>query len=379
MQAAPAAQRLNQFLSLLSDASRARFLGARSFVHELEAKHAQQASGGGGYTRLDADGTLAFEYLVPERVCRPDGRLQLSAILAIVDETTSWASVATDRHKRPGVSIALHAALEPGRRPPRAGQRLVFKSRSERMGRTLGFQTCTVQDEAGGLVATARHTKLLDMGRGWALAMGPVAFPCTRFLMHAAGGFVDRPPPELSPSLGHLLAPEEARVVATPWDVARGGDGGNLYGFTAEAVSRHTVTPPMLNEVRILFGGFQALLHEEAGARATVAAVDAAAEAAGGARGSGVDLGLVLTNLDVTYLASAKRHDVLEVRARASAVHGAVARAGAPSGGAGIVATSCLSRTGTRGGDAAGLGLQAGRGVLCSEARMHFALSSDVT
>lgn len=88
---------------------------------------------------------------------------------------------------------------------------------------------------------------------------------------------------------------------------------------------------------------------------------------------------MVLTNLDVTYLASAKRHDVLEVRARASAVHGAVARAGAPSGGAGIVATSCLSRTGTRGGDAAGLGLQAGRGVLCSEARMHFALSSDVT
>ena len=91
-------KRLDRLLSLIRDASRARFLGSRSFSHELEAKHVQQVTQGGGFTAFGDDGTLTFEYRVPERVCfRGDSYLPLSVLLAIVDEVTSQLDVAVQK------------------------------------------------------------------------------------------------------------------------------------------------------------------------------------------------------------------------------------------------------------------------------------------
>ena len=300
-------KRLDRLLSLIRDASRARFLGSRSFSHELEAKHVQQVTQGGGFTAFGDDGTLTFEYRVPERVCfRGDSYLPLSVLLAIVDEVTSWASVGVDPARRPGVSIDLNAALAAGRVPPRAGDHLVFLARSRRMGRTLGFQTCEVRTGSGELVATARHTKLLDMGRAWGIAFG-AGFDLTRGLLRAFGS-VDRPLPTLSPTVGGLLRPEACEVE---------GEAGGV----GRAMERHRVAGGMLNEVGLLFGGCQALLHERAAGLAADCAV-----------GHG---GLVLGAMSVTYLAAAKRGQSVEARATARAAWGGESTSG-------LVATSCL-------------------------------------
>jgi acyl-coenzyme A thioesterase PaaI-like protein len=387
-----ASARLNKLLSLVRDAAEARFLGARSFVHELQAKHVQQEALGGGFTRFDDDGMLFFEYKVPEHACCSGGRLPLSAMLSIVDDTTSWASVGVDQHRRPGVSIALHAALAPGCSLPTAGQLLVFESRSERIGRTLGFQTCAVRDDKGLLLASARHIKLLEMGRGWALLFGPL-FPVTRSVARALGGFIERPPPSPTGTLAELLAPEALEITRSQRH--------------ATAVAGYTVTPPMLNEVRILFGGCQAMLHEQAGAHAAAAA--ASAELARGAslaascsgsdsRASDVSTpppsfsadDMLMTSMDISFMSGAARGESLELRADAAP------EVEAQSTGftSALAATSRLTKAGSGGAMADGAGTRSSQpadgvsggemrtergtrwsATVCSEARMRFIVS----
>jgi acyl-coenzyme A thioesterase PaaI-like protein len=382
--------RLEKLRSLLRDAAAARFLGARSFAHELQAKHAQQAALGGGFTRFDNDGTLFFEYAVPEHACCRGGRLPLSAILSVVDDTTSWASIGVDQHRRPGVSIALHAALAPGCFLPTAGQRLMFEARSERVGRTLGFQTCTVRDDKGLLLASARHIKLLEMGRVWALLFGPL-FPFTRSLAKALGGFSERPLPSPTATLAELLAPDTLEVTT--------------HRHHTTAVARHTVTPPMLNEIRILFGGCQAMLHEQAGAHAAAAAVTAeSARSAGSAplctggdaRASDRPASLpsyraddmVMTSMDISFMSGAARGDALELSSEAApevdarshsecSVLTATSRLTKSRAGGGTAARA-EARDVQPGGDVPGGALREEHGpgsALCSEARMRFILS----
>ena len=110
--------RLDALLRLIEAARTARFLRPHTFSHELQAKHwQQQALHGGGFTRFDDSGVVRFEYVVPDHVCRR-GHLPLSTLLALVDETTTWASIGMDRHRRPGVSISLEATLEQQVPPP---------------------------------------------------------------------------------------------------------------------------------------------------------------------------------------------------------------------------------------------------------------------
>mmetsp|Transcript_29158 Transcript_29158/g.89324 ORF Transcript_29158/g.89324 Transcript_29158/m.89324 type:complete len:400 (+) Transcript_29158:89-1288(+) len=316
MASSSAAHRLDRLLSLMRDASAASFLGARSFVHELEAKHEQQAARGGGFTRFDGD-TSTFTYRVPERVCISGGRMPLSAILSIVDETTSWTSVGVDRYKRPGVSISLQASLVPGGLLPQPGQLLIFENRCERIGRTLGFQSCSVRDESGAMVASARHTKLLDMGQRWNWLMGPM-FPVTHAVGKALGVFDERPLPKLMPNLAKLLAPEALEVKTLSASELGLGDVRNLRA----AIARHTVTPPMLNEVRILFGGCQAMLHEQGGAHAA-AAVGALADDPAlnyeNVRPTCTKKAgqMVLIGMDVSYLSGAALGDQLMLFAEA--------------------------------------------------------------
>ena len=57
--------------------------------HELLGGHEQQPSGGFRVGRQRH--SLLFEYVVPSRICNADMKMPLSAILSLVDETTTWA------------------------------------------------------------------------------------------------------------------------------------------------------------------------------------------------------------------------------------------------------------------------------------------------
>ena len=112
------------------------------------------------------------------------GTLPLSTMLAVLDETSSFASIACDKHLRPGVSVHLTATSV---RPtgPTAGETLTFRSRVVRLGRKLGWIDCDVHGEDGALVAKGRHTKYLDMGAAWNLLLphpDDASFPLARSL-----------------------------------------------------------------------------------------------------------------------------------------------------------------------------------------------------
>ena len=99
--------KLDLVLDFMSRAERLRFLRQYSFLMQLEGKHSQNSAG--QYTGFGD--WLEFRYRVPQRVCSHDGHFSLSTLLAIMDETTTWASIGVDPHRRPGSSIALSGTL----------------------------------------------------------------------------------------------------------------------------------------------------------------------------------------------------------------------------------------------------------------------------
>lgn len=235
---------------MLEGSARARFLRRNSFSHHLFGKHEQQQVQNGGFTEWSSDNILRFVYKVPPCVCVAHDTMPLSAIVAMVDEVTTWASICKDKSRRAGVSISLEAQLVEQDRPPVAGNELIFSAKVEKVGRTLGFQSCEVHETGSGrLVARGYHTKMLDMGRAWNLAFGPL-LPVTERVIQAVG--VDRPPPEVDPScpavLQRLLAPVECKTDAT----------------AGSAVATFTCLPDHLQETNLMFGGAQAMLHEVA-------------------------------------------------------------------------------------------------------------------
>ena len=322
-------RRLDALLRLMHDASRAHFMRPHSFAHELLAKHSQQAAMGGGFTRWDERG-LRFEYTVPEQVCFK-GHMPLSAIVALVDETTTWASVGSDRHRRGGVSLELHAALQGERRPPQAGEKLIFEANVERMGRTIGFQRCEVYTDLGRHVASARHTKLLDMGRLWALAFGPL-FPLSSVLLRLLAR--ERLPEKLVENLEELLAPLSVRHTHDETS------GVGTSQSRAALAASYTCEPAFLNEIGVMYGGAQAMLHEEVATRAAARALSDAVHPSDGTLPYPI-------GINVSYLAGVRVGEALELSAHA----------GTAWGGAGLTTSSQL---------------RGANGVIRSESQMQF-------
>ena len=231
----------------------------------------------------------------------------------MVDEATTWASIGSDRHRRPGVSISLEAELAPQYQPPVAGDLLRFEAKVEKMGRTIGFQSCAVHDAADGrLVARGYHTKALDMGRAWNLLFGPPMLP----LLEAAAGLAarERPMPAIDADdalvTRQLLAPTRTQLDAA----------------AHAAALAYTCRAEHLQETSIMFGGLQAMVHE--------VAARAAAETVGGGGQPPARRPLICSAILVRYLAGAKLGDELEARAQATRTYH----------GHGVAATSRLSR-----------------------------------
>ena len=315
---------------LLEQSTRLRFLRRLNFSHQLLAKHEQQQALGGGYKSWSND-TLVFEYHVPKRVCvGPGETMPLGALVALIDEVTTWVSIGSDRHKRAGVSISLEAELSQQDRPPVAGEKLVFSARVEKMGRTIGFQSCDVHEATSGRhIARGYHSKYLDMGRAYALAMGPL-FPLTERIGRAIG--TARPMPLIDPSdaagLERLLAPT---FVAAEEDHAT--RGRLSMGFTC--LTEH------LQETHIMFGGLQAMVHEVA-ARAAADSLHQKSSPP------------ICCAMLVRYLAGSGLGENLVAEAAAAEAYR----------GEGFKATSRLMRAG------------AGRGAVRSEAELQFVRST---
>ena len=287
---------------MLEGSARARFLRRHTFSHQLFGKHEQQQHQNGGFIEWSSSNILRFVYKVPPCVCVAHDTMPLSAIVAMVDEVTTWASIGKDKSRRAGVSISLEAQLVEQDRPPVAGDELVFSAKVEKVGRTLGFQSCEVHEaRSGRLVARGYHTKMLDMGWAWNLAFGPLLLPVTERVIQAVG--VDRPPPEVDPSdptiLEHLLAPTRCEI----------------DGAAGTAVATFTCLPDHLQETNLMFGGAQAMLHEVA-ARA---AAEATLQHQHRTFGSDTPT-LYCSSMLVRYLAGSALGDELEMYATATPI-----------------------------------------------------------
>ena len=132
---------LAPLLELMQSRRTARFMPAWSFPHGLGALHHQQEVTGGGYKSYD-DG-LRFSYEMPVLLCSPHDQ-PAGVLMALMDETTSWASIGADQHRRPGVSVHLSLELSDAA-PVEAGERLLFTSHVQKLGRAMGFIACEVR------------------------------------------------------------------------------------------------------------------------------------------------------------------------------------------------------------------------------------------
>lgn len=241
-------KRLSRLLQLMSASERARFLSRRSFSHQLQIKHGQI----GSYTSFD-DNQLVFEYEVPERVCTGmtsmGTTLPLTSLLAIVDETTTWASIGLDPRRRPGVSVCLSAQMI-RRQHVAPGETLFFRSQLLKLGKTIGFLECEVAS-ATGVIASCTHIKYLEMGRAWDLMMGSPLFPLTRTLLVSP---TSQAAPALAPTVGDLLV-----LTSLP----KAGEDGHAFMFDCNADN--------MNELGVLHGGCQSMMHGTACEAAAIA------------------------------------------------------------------------------------------------------------
>ncbi len=128
------------------------------------------------YTTLQAyskeEKTLKCTWKVPASATMGNGELPLSALLAVIDDVTTWPLVSADAKCRPGVSVQLGAELIGNPEPIRVGSTLTFVAKATKVGATMGFTTCDVKNEDGDLICVGKHTKYLPMGRVYEIMMG---------------------------------------------------------------------------------------------------------------------------------------------------------------------------------------------------------------
>jgi hypothetical protein len=146
-------------------------------------------------------GDLVMDYVVPGHLT-VDGRLCLSSAAALFDEVSSFNLIAADRAHRWGVSVALSAARTG--LMPCAGERVTFRSRAVRIGRSLGSCDVALLDADGAEVVAGSHTKFLPNGiAGWdALVGGPLKPLALRLLASRAAALEERAPPALADADG---------------------------------------------------------------------------------------------------------------------------------------------------------------------------------
>lgn len=247
--------RVEALLELQSIFQRHRSVPSLCFPQAMRVRHEMQKAVnnplGGGYAASDHGG-LHFGYTVPKIACTdPDGCLPLSALLTVIDETSTWAGMALDRHWRPGASVQLR--VERKRLTPiQPGEHLAIVSSVLKQGKAMSFLAATVIDESGETVARGSHIKFLDtMPPGWNLLFGR-AFGVTKAVLSWAAQRepAEREEEEHDAPLLPLLRPISSDDT--------GGSEGIARRFTAG--KEHLNGLPL--SIARMHGGCQAMVHE---------------------------------------------------------------------------------------------------------------------
>lgn len=127
---------------------------------------------------------LSIEYTVPAPLCRPnsDGSsfFTASAILALLDDFSSYALMLQDRNHRPGVSVTLDTEII---RLCHAGEKVRLVSRCDKIGKSVAFCSMEILSLKGDVLARGKHIKYVKMGFGWDLLTSFLLFPIVLMIL----------------------------------------------------------------------------------------------------------------------------------------------------------------------------------------------------
>jgi acyl-coenzyme A thioesterase PaaI-like protein len=122
---------------------------------------------------------LTYTYRVPEALCyktessslsnqvEKSGkavsqlRFATSGILAVLDELSTYPIVLEDRKYRAGVSVDLITEVFSS---PLGGEEVYIVTRTDKIGKVLGFCTMEMLNKQGELLARGKHVKYLPLG-----------------------------------------------------------------------------------------------------------------------------------------------------------------------------------------------------------------------
>jgi hypothetical protein len=156
---------------------------------------------------------LVYTYRVPEAFCysiisaskhEKEEKSKLffstSGIFAVLDELSSYPIVLEDRKYRAGVSVDLFIETFPYQitslkasalsssctsaspsqvlQLPEAGEEVTIITRTDKLGKVLGFCTMEMMNKKGDLIARGKHIKSLPLGAHLDLVATSPFFPC---------------------------------------------------------------------------------------------------------------------------------------------------------------------------------------------------------
>lgn len=129
-------------------------------------------------TLAEVGNELSIDYTVPAALCRVDANgksnFTVSAILALLDDFSSYALMLQDRNHRPGVSVTLDTEII---KTCQAGDKIRLVSRCDKIGKSVAFLSMELLSVKGDIIARGKHIKYVKMGFGWDLLTSFLLFP----------------------------------------------------------------------------------------------------------------------------------------------------------------------------------------------------------
>jgi len=129
-------------------------------------------------TLAEIGNELSIQYVVPPSVCQTTAagthQLAVSAVLALLDEYSTYALMIQDRNHRPGVSVTLDIELF---KPVCVGENVRLVSRCDKIGLSIAFISMEIISAKGELVARGKHIKYVKMGLVWDILTSFLLFP----------------------------------------------------------------------------------------------------------------------------------------------------------------------------------------------------------
>ena len=201
--------------------------------------------------RLDFRYKLSHELALPTKA---DTTVTLSTYLAILDEVTTWASMASQpKNPRPGVTVNFQMDWGPAAHLGTAlGSEVDITATVTKTGRNLGFIRAEVRDQdTGQLVCFGSHTKFMPLSKPMEFLLSPWG----QWGLNLYAKYVlpqkntEHPKPqeeyylsELFTSL-HFESPTTATFTAGPQHFnGLGGLHGGCQAIVMELMARHVAT-----------------------------------------------------------------------------------------------------------------------------------------